>query len=119
MSADKRSPLERLQRQKIRLQVKSDALYDSMEENFNYLKDNAGSLVGEAAADAVLAKMPPFVQQLFPRAREKDAHSSGIASTLMAGIADKAADIVPFFVKGKKAFFLTLLLKQLTRFLPK
>lgn len=111
MSSTKLTPLEVLQRQKTRLQVKSDALIDILEDNFDYLQHNMGALVGDSAVSAVVSKTPPFVQDLLGRGdRYRDGEEVGAFSRL--ALLDGVLDILPMFMKGPKGWIARFVLKQ-------
>ena len=84
MGSTKLTPLDVLQRQKQRLQMKSDDLTGSLEENYEYLQQNFFPLLGESAVSAVKSKLSPVI-----------------------------LDVVPFFMKGKMGWFAGLLIKLL------
>ncbi len=67
MSATNLTPLDVLQRRKIRLQVKSDALINVLEENFSYLQENVVPLITDTAVNTFISKMPPFIQNFLRR----------------------------------------------------
>jgi hypothetical protein len=124
MAAGKLTPLQALERKKVYIRLYSDALVDSLEDNFQYLQENFGSLVGHATVDAAIAKLPPVVQNLLGHGRKDDRkccrgnqRDSGAAR--YADYADKALDIVPFFAKGAKGMVLTFLLKRVKNMLFK
>lgn len=118
MSLTNLTPIDILKRRKIRLQVKSDALTDILEENFEYLQNNAVSLVSETAVDTLISKMPPFVQALFGKS-SKDAICETGGSSKFAGIASGALEFLPLFMKGKKGLIATFIIRQLKKFLFK
>jgi hypothetical protein len=111
MSSTKLTPLEVLQRQKIRLQTKSDALIDILEDNFDYLQHNMGALVGDSAVSAVVSKTPPFVQDLLGRGDRYDNGEETSAFSRLA-LLDGALDILPMFMKGPKGWIARFVLKQ-------
>ena len=53
------TPLDALYKQKVDLQAKADALEDALAIHLKYLQKNIFPLAGEAATDALLAKVPP------------------------------------------------------------
>lgn len=113
MSVNKLTPLKNLQRQKIRLQVKSDALVDVLEENFEYLQTNIGSLVVDSTMETITSKMPPFVQNLLGKGEASP------SSLKAEGFVDKTLDILPFFMKGGKVIIVSFLLKKLKKLIFK
>jgi hypothetical protein len=112
MSSTKLTPLEVLQRQKLRLQVKSEALTDTLEENLNYLQHNIGALLGNSAVTAVVSKTPPFVQDLLGRGERL---SDGEQPGTLLSIAEAGLDFLPLFLKGPKGFVAKLVLRQLKK----
>ena len=122
MSSKKLKPIEILQRRKIRLQVKADALTNILEENFVYLQDNTVSLVSESAVNILISKMPPFIQGLF--GRKKSDLTSEIKTRFnpelnISGLLVNALDIIPFFIKGKKGLLATIIINLIKKKLLK
>jgi hypothetical protein len=117
MSANKLTPLEVLQKQKIRLQTKSEALADVLEENFDYLHHNIASLLGNSAADAAISKMPPLVQNLLGKrnTEEYEDFEPSQSTNKLAMLADGALSILPFFMKGPKGFVASFVMKNLKK----
>lgn len=113
MSSTNLTPIDILRRRKTRLQVKSDALTDILEENFVYLQNNAVSLLTERAVDAFIAKMPPFVQVLFRKESKEEESSSPFK---FMGLATGALDLLPLFLKGGKGIVASFLIRQLRKF---
>ncbi len=113
MNSTNLSPLENLRRRKVRLSIKSDALVDALEDNFAYLQENIVPLVSKTAMEAVSSKMPPFVQHLIGRKKERE--ESFCTSSKFSGIAESAINLIPFFLKGGKGLILTFLLSQLKK----
>jgi hypothetical protein len=109
MKPTKLTPIEVLQKRKIRLSVKADALQAVLEENLEYLQENFGALIRETTTEALIAKMPPFVQNLIGRGK------NNISSSQYEGIAEGAIGLVPFFLKGGKGFIVSVLLNQLKK----
>ncbi|MCC8146781.1 MAG: hypothetical protein LIO93_10180, partial [Bacteroidales bacterium] len=104
-----------LKRRKTRLQVKSDALTDILEENFNYLQNNAVSLISDSVVDSFISKLPPFVQTLLGKG-EKDTMCGCSSSSKFSGFASGALDILPLFMKGGKGIVVAFLIKKLRKF---
>jgi hypothetical protein len=113
MSLTKLTPSEVLQRQKIRLQVKSDALIGSLEDNFDYLQKHIGSLVSDSALSAVVSKTPPVVQSLFGK-RDRDRYPDSESGSFNAAslLAEGALTIIPLFMKGPKGWIARFLASQ-------
>lgn len=111
------SPLEALQKERIRLQLKSESLVAVIEEDFKYLQDNAPVLVGHAVTDVVVSKMPPFIQKLFKKKdSKKETHPLSLGLSAYEQYADVALEFVPFIMKGSKGLIVTMLLKKLKDF---
>ena len=121
MSSKKLKPIEILQRRKIRLQVKADALTNILEENFVYLQNNAVSLVGESTVNIFMSKMPPFIQGLFGRKRNSayEAESQSESGLNINGLVVNALDVIPLFIKGKKSLLASLIINWLKKKLLK
>jgi hypothetical protein len=132
MKNKKITPLEALDIKRVHLEVKSEALVDSLEKQFDYLQDNAGSLIGETIVDGITSKLPPFLRNLINRYEDKKEEkefeydfndmnfqeNSGQSQAL--SYLDKALDMVPFFVKGFKGMALSFVLrKALNAFMKK
>jgi hypothetical protein len=118
MSSTKLTPLEVLQRQKARLQLKSEALIDILEDNFDYLQHNMGALVGDSAVTAVVSKTPPFVQDLLGRGDRYD-NGEEVGAFSRLALLDGALDIIPMFLKGPKGWITRFALKQAKKFFTK
>ena len=118
MSATNLTPIDVLRRRKVRLQVKSDALTDILEENFVYLQNNAVSLISESAVDTLISKLPPFVQSILGKGH-KVSLTQGMPLSKFSGFASGALDLLPLFMKGGKGLIATFLIKQLKKFFLK
>lgn len=114
MSANNLTPLQNLQHQKIRLQVKSEALTAALEENLEYLQQHIGSMTVDAVTSGVTSKMPFFVQNILGKRKERNSHPR---IGKMDGVIDQAFDIIPFFVKGGKGLIAAFLLKKVKKLL--
>lgn len=116
MTKKKLSPLEALEKRKLYLQLKSDALVDVMDTNFQYVQDNLGSLIGQATTDAIISKLPPFVQNLLGKGEKKESETPSLISTDNLAKYDtyveSALDMLPMFFKGFKGVAITFLLKK-------
>jgi hypothetical protein len=114
------TPLEILHKQKVRLQKKSDVLTDAIESNFKHLQHNSFSLLSDAIATSALSSMPPFLRNLAGNFSQKTQESDTKSSTsrsLIIGAATGLADLIPFFLKGKKGIIISILLKTLLKIL--
>ena len=119
MSSKTLKPIEILQRRKIRLQVKTDALTTILEENFVYLQDNAVSLVGESSVNILISKMPPFVQGLLGRKKSDSIDDLEPQSNTVKinNLVVNALDVIPFFIRGKKGLMASLMINLVKKFL--
>ncbi|MDH8702207.1 hypothetical protein M2138_001567 [Dysgonomonadaceae bacterium PH5-43] len=115
MSSTKLTPIDILKRRKIRLQVKSDALIDILEDNFTYLQNNAVSLASETAADTFISKLPPFVQSLLGKGHKVPWSEALPSSDKLSGIAMGALDFLPILFRGKKGIVATLLIRMIKK----
>ncbi|MDR2805647.1 MAG: hypothetical protein LBB85_08425 [Dysgonamonadaceae bacterium] len=114
MKSVKLTPSEVLLRQKIRLQAKSDALIEGLENNLEYLQHNMGALIGQTVRDAVLSKTPPILQSLLNK--EENSETSVFNRwALIEGV----LDILPFFIKGSKGWIVRLVLDQVKKWIFK
>ena len=124
-ATNKKSAIGLLRTEKVRLQVKADALTFALEENFKYMQDNAGSLLGNTVYNAVEPKLPPFLQGITASLLHKD---NGVATknrcslpgkkanlASIGAVADQAVDIIPFFLKGTKGIIASFLVKKLLK----
>ena len=117
MHPKKLTPLEILQKQKTDLQTKSDKLSEVIENHAKYLQQNFVPLLRENLIGSAISKMPLPLRKLtgglFPKEKKtatKNLHIRGVAQGIAFGI----AEIAPFFLKGKKGAFLSILLKQIS-----
>jgi len=109
------TPLEILQKQKIALQIKSDELTVAIENHAQYLQQHLVPLLRDSLVESAVSKMPLQLQNiagnLFQRER-KDGISDSFLPKVIQGITLGIAEIAPFFIKGKKGMFLSILMKQ-------
>lgn len=99
MNNKKKTPKEILKREKELLEKKSDILVDSISNTLEYTHNNLGVIVRQTALEAVSPALPSFAQRIFG-----------------GGLAGIAADLLPFFLKGKKGVIAAFILKKLKRF---
>jgi hypothetical protein len=59
MSTTESTPSKALHRQKARLQVRSDALTEGLENNLKYLQHNQGTIIGKTIANVAAPKTQP------------------------------------------------------------
>lgn len=112
MSSTNLTPIDILKRRKTRLQVKSDALTDILEDNFTYLQDNAISLISESAVDTFISKMPPFVQGLLGKGSKPTMYDL-VSQSKISDYASGVLELLPLFVKGRKGIIATFLIRKL------
>jgi hypothetical protein len=67
MNAFKLTPSQVLQREKARLQMKSDALFEVLESDIEYLRQDFGGLIGRSLSEAILSKIPILLRLLLGR----------------------------------------------------
>jgi len=118
MNSNNLSPLEVLQKRKNVLQEQYDSLADKLEEDVEYLRRNMVFLLGESALSVVASKMPPFAQGLFSGGSVKEISGESEKfkmKGLLKLLAEGAINITPFFLRGKKGFIASLLLRQLKK----
>jgi len=120
MRSKKLTPLEILQKQKSSLQAKSDELAGSIENRARYVQQNFVPLLRNSVLESAVSKMPPQFRNLTERLLIKDNKINTQDSPLRKvaqGIAIGIAEIVPFFFQGKKGAFISILLKQVTKWI--
>ncbi len=115
--------LEKLQLRKIRLKAEADVHVHALDEHFDYLQNNIGSLLVNSALTAAQSKMPPFLQGLLPvflgggSDRRPDRHSQVAVQSSKAGtMIDQVIEILPFLFKGAKPVILAFVLKKIRGF---
>lgn len=118
MNNRKETPKELLKREKALLEKKSERLVVSIEDTLEYSRDNIGAIIGQTALESVIPMLPPFVQRILrggectstKRYREEPTFLS------FASLTGIVAELLPFFLKGKKGIILSYVLKKLRRF---
>jgi len=121
MKLKKLTPLEILQKQKKDLQAKSDELSDSIENRVKYMQQNFAPLLRHSVMVSAVSKMPPHLRNLTGDLLHKEKKTNAMDSSghtfnkFTKGIALGAAEIAPFFLKGKKGMLISFLLKQTVR----
>jgi hypothetical protein len=95
MSAAKFTPLQVLQHQKARLQAKSDALLEVVEDDLAYVQHHFGSMLGRTITEVVASKVPPIIRSLL--GREEPPDDDVYYRALIAGV----LDMLPFLIKGR------------------
>jgi len=115
MQPKKLTPMEILQKQKNDLQTKSDELSDAIENRAKCLQQNFVPLLRNSIVESAVAKMPLPLQNLFHQKEKKtDTRELSIRNVAL-GITAGIAEIAPFFLKGKKGAFISILLKQVVK----
>jgi hypothetical protein len=112
MSPTKLTPLEVLQKQKLRLQHKSDVLTERLENDFDYFQNNIGTILSNTAMKAIVTKTPPVIQSLLGINRNTETDSCS-RSGLIAG----ALDVLPVFFKGPKQWIARFIIGQVKRWI--
>ena len=118
MKQKKLTPLEILQMQKNGLQKKSDELAATIENRAMYLKLHFVPLLRDSLMESAVSKMPSPLRMLagnFLQKEKKSETRNLPARRVTQGIVIGLAGIAPFFLKGKKGAFLSILLKQLVK----
>lgn len=118
METKKLTPLEILQAQKAGLQKKSDELTGAIENHAKYLQQNLVPLLRNSAIESAVSKMPPHLQHFAGSLFQKEKKPAPSHSSLLKvahGIAIGIAEIAPFFLKGKRGAFLSIILKQIVK----
>ncbi len=114
--------LERLQMQRIKLHAEAEAHWSALDDQWDYLQDNLGSLMMGSAINAVKSKLPPVIAGLLPSSGGKStdnktmvkSKSSGLSATAES-VLDMALDSIPFLIKGPRAVIIALVLKKLKK----
>ena len=119
MRLKKLTPLEILHRQKTELRTKSGELTGAIENNAKYLQRHFGVLFRDSLVDSAVLKLPPQLQNFAGHLLKKEQKINGrqdfsvrkVAQGIIIGVAEMA----PFFLKGKKGVALSILLKQIVK----
>ena len=107
MRSTKLTPVEVLQRQKLRLRLKSNALTETLENDLNYIQHNIGTIIGNSVVDVVASKTPSFVQSLLGRNKKPETGKFD-----HWGLIEGVVDVLPVFIKGSKGWLAHLVLHQ-------
>ena len=120
MNPKKLTPLEILQKQKIDLQMKSGELTESIENRARYLQRNFVPLLRNSVMESAVSKMPSPLRSLAGNFLQKETKTDttnlsvrrrSVAQRIIIGI----AEIVPFFLPGKKGAIFSILAKQVVK----
>lgn len=118
MQSKKLTPLEILQEQKAGLQIKSNELSDAIENRAKYVQQNFVPLLRNNAVESAVSKMPPQLRNLagsfFQKEKKIPAKDSSLRR-ITQGIVLGITEIAPFFIKGKRGAFISILLKQVIK----
>jgi hypothetical protein len=120
MHPKKLTPLEILQKQKAGLQVKSDELAVTIENRAKYVQQNFAPLLRNTVIESAVSKMPPQLRNLTGNflLKEKKANTQNLSLQKVAqGFAISITEIAPFFLKGKKGALISILLKQVIKWI--
>jgi len=119
MRLKKLTPLEILHRQKAELQMKSGELTGSIENNAKYLQRHFGVLFRDSMVESAVSKMPPQLQSFTGHLLKKEKKTTGkqdfSARKVAQGIIIGVTEMAPFFLRGKKGAALSILLKQIVK----
>jgi len=118
MQSKKLTPLEILHKQKKDLQIRSDELSNAIEDHVKYLQQNFVPLLRYGLVDSVVSKMPPRLRSLtgnFFLKEKKSVARNSSGRKFTQKIALGIAEIAPFFLKGKKGAFFSIILKQISK----
>lgn len=119
------SHIERLHIQKIRLKAEADTHLQALDNHWNYLQNNFGSLILDSTFRTIRSKLPPVFSGLFPSPEEKykDKKTAGSKSSNLAvtagTLSDMALDVIPLFFKGRKPVIIAYVLRELKNLLFK
>jgi len=120
MKSKKLTPLEILQKQKTDLRKKSYVLSVDIENHTKYLQQHFGPLLRDSMIESAVSKMPPNLQNIvgyFLQKENKTCTSNSSLRMITQGIVIGVAEIVPFFIKGKKGAIISILLKQIVKWI--
>ena len=119
---NKLTPIQVLERRKIRLQLRSNELESVLEENFIYMRNHAGFLLRDAAMAVIVSQLPLWLQKLMGR-KSKEEDQEGAEQSEISFIAkyteiiDSALDLFQVFFKGKKLVAATLAIRLIRIFI--
>jgi len=120
MKPKKLTHLEILQKQKIALQIKSEELTDAIENHAKYLQQHFAPLLRNSLMESAVSKIPlqlqNFAGTFFQKEKKTNVSNSSIGM-ITQGIVIGIAEIAPFFLKGKKGVLLSILLKQIIKWI--
>jgi len=116
----KLTPLEILQKQRIDLQTKSDELACTIENRARYVQQHFIPLLRNSVVESAVSKMPPQLQSvagsLFLKEGPSDTRDLSLRKVAQA-IAVGISELAPFFLKGKKGAVISVLLRQVMKWI--
>ena len=121
MQSKKITPIEILQKQKAGLQAKSDELGATIEKRARFVQQNFIPLLRNSIMESAVSKLPPqlrnFAGNLLQKEKKTNIQDLSPLHKIVQGIVAGIAEIAPFFLKGKKGAFISILLKQVTKWI--
>jgi len=120
MQPKKLTPLELLRKQKAGLQAKSDELSGAIENRARYVQQNLVPLLRNSIVESAVSKMSPqlrnFAGGFFLKEKQNNTHDSSLRKVTQ-GIIIGITELAPFFLKGKKGAIISVLLKQVVKWI--
>jgi len=120
MQSKKLTPLELLRKQKAGLQVKSDKLSVTIESRARYIQQNFVPLLRNSIVESAVLKMPPQLRSLvggfFLKEKQNNTQDSSLRK-ITQGIIVGITELAPFFLKGKKGAIVSVLLRQVVKWI--
>jgi len=121
MRPKKLTSLEILNEQKAGLQAKADELSATIENRVRFVQQNFAPLFRKTIVESFVSKMPPqlrsFSGNFLLKEKKTDTQDSLSLHKITQGIAIGIAEIAPFFLKGKKGALISILLRQVVKWL--
>ena len=111
MRSTRLTPTEVLQKQKLRLRLKSNVLTEKLENDLNYVQHNIGTIITNSVVDAVVSKTPPLIQSLLGRNQNPETDRFDYW-----GLIEGVLDLLPVVIKGQKGWLVRLVLQQIGKF---
>jgi len=119
MQSKKITPIEILQKQKAGLQAKSDELGATIEKRARFVQQNFIPLLRNSIMESAVSKLPPqlrnFAGNLLQKEKKTNIQDLSPLHKIVQGIAAGIAEIAPFFLKGKKGALISVLLRQVIK----
>ena len=120
MKPKKLTPLEILQKQKNDLRTKSSELTVSIENHAKHLQQHFGPLLRDSMIKTAVSKMPSIIQNFTGNILQKEKKedvSTSYLRIITQGIVVGIVEIAPFFLKGRKGAIISILLKQIAKWI--